>query len=183
MKPVIVAAATLLTLSLAEPAAAALPVGATAPALSVPGAQGDKIIEVDLAALLKQGPVVIYFFPSAFIDGAESKAFADSLEQFRAAGATVLGSSKDTTEALAKLSTEVCGGKFPMAAADQGIIDSFDVNDGAQFVTRTTYVIAPSGMVAFVHEGEDIATHVRSALAFVQQLQKGAATAPPRGLP
>lgn len=39
--------------------------GEQAPLFKVPGPSG----EVDLAALLREGPVVLYFFPKAFTSG------------------------------------------------------------------------------------------------------------------
>ena len=42
-----------------------LGVGDKAPAFVAPGTEGD----VDLAAALAQGPVVLYFFPKAFTPG------------------------------------------------------------------------------------------------------------------
>jgi peroxiredoxin Q/BCP len=59
-----------------------------------------------------------------------------------------------------------------MASADESIVDGFDVNDGAMFNSRTTYVIAPSGKIVFVHDDEDYSHHVKNALAFVQAMKK-----------
>jgi thioredoxin-dependent peroxiredoxin len=42
-----------------------LKVGDKAPAFVAPGTEGD----VDLAALLQKGPLVLYFFPRAFTPG------------------------------------------------------------------------------------------------------------------
>jgi peroxiredoxin len=175
MKPILTALATLpLALAHTIPASAALTVGAQAPEFTARGTQGGTIVTVDLSALLKKGPVVLYFFPSAFTGGspAESHEFADNIDKFRAAGATVLGMSRDTLDTLARFSSEECAGKFPMVSADESIVDGFDVNDGAMFNTRTTYVIAPSGKIAFVHDDEDYSDHVKKTLAFVQAMKK-----------
>jgi peroxiredoxin Q/BCP len=175
MKPILTALATLaLALAHTTPASAALAVGAQAPDFTAHATQGATILTVQLSALLKKGPVVLYFFPSAFTGGspAESHEFADNIDQFGAAGATVLGMSRDTLDTLARFSTEQCASKFPMASADESIVDGFDVNDGAMFNTRTTYVIAPSGKIAFVHDDDDYSDHVKNALAFVQAMKK-----------
>jgi hypothetical protein len=67
MKPILSALATLaLALALTTPASAALAVGAQAPDFTARGAQGGTIMTVDLSDLLKKGPVVLYFFRSAF---------------------------------------------------------------------------------------------------------------------
>jgi peroxiredoxin Q/BCP len=175
MKPIVAALATLaFALASGKPASAALAVGAQAPDFTARGAQGGIIMTVKLSDLLKKGPVVLYFFPSAFTGDApdESHEFADNIEKFRAAGATVLGMSRDAVETLARFSTEECASKFPMASADESIVNGFDVNDGAMFNTRTTYVIATSGKIDFVHDDEDYRDHVKYALAFVQAMKK-----------
>ncbi len=127
---------------------------------------------IALSELLKKGPVVLYFFPSAFTDPAESREFADNIDKFRAAGASVVGVSRDSVATLARFSTEQCAGKFPMASADESIVDAFDVNDGAMFNTRTTFVIAPTGKIVFVDDDADSGGHVKKALAFVQGMKK-----------
>jgi peroxiredoxin len=172
MKSTVAAAVAILSLFAAQPAAAALAVGDTAPVFSASGAQGDTVMTVDLAALLAKGPVVLYFFPSAFTETGETREFAENIEAFRAAGASVLGMSRDTVDTLARFSSKEGAGKVTMASADERIVNAFDVNDGATFNTRTTYVIAPSGKIAFVNDDPDFSSHVKSALAFVQGMKK-----------
>jgi len=153
-------------------AAAALAVGDPAPGFSAPGAQGRTMMTVHLSELLKQGPLVLYFFPSAFTESAESHEFAQNIDTFRAAGASVVGMSRDSLDTLARFSAEECAGKFPMASAGESLVNAFDVNDGAMFNTRTTYVIAPSGKIVFVHDDDDYRDHVKRALTFVQGMKK-----------
>jgi thioredoxin-dependent peroxiredoxin len=175
MKPILTAVATLaLALVFNTPASAALAVGAQAPDFTASGAQSGIVLTVKLSDLLKKGPVVLYFFPSAFTGGApaESREFADNIDKFRAAGAAVLGMSRDSIDTLVRFSSEECAGKFPVASADERIVNGFDVNDGATFNTRTTYVIEPSGKIAFVHDDDDYSGHVKKALAFLQAMQK-----------
>jgi peroxiredoxin len=165
-------AAAVLSLAAANPAAAALAIGDTAPQVSAQAAQGNAVQAMDLAGLLKQGPVVVFFIPSAFTDGPECRAFAENIDGFRAAGASLVGLSRDSLDTLTKFSTDECGGKIPMVSANESLVNAFDVNDGAMFNARVTYVIAPSGKIAFVHDGDDFAVHVMSALAFVQAAKR-----------
>jgi peroxiredoxin Q/BCP len=171
MKSIFAAAAAILSFATAHPAAAALAVGDSAPLSAARGAKGGTIMTVDLAELLKNGPVVVFFFPSAFTDGPECRAFADNIDKFRAAGVSVLGASRDSADTLARFSLDECAGKFPVVSADEGLVNGFDVNDGAMFNSRTTYVITPAGKIAFVHDGEDFGDHVTAALAFVQGMK------------
>lgn len=175
MKSVLTVAIATLSLVAARPAAASLAVGAPAPHFSARGVQGGTVLTVDLSELLQKGAVVLFFFPSAFTDGPECKAFAKNIEEFSAAGVSVVGVSRDGVDTLARFSNEECGGKFPLASADESLVNSFDVNDGATFNTRTTYVIAPSGRIVFVHDDNDYGSHVRSALAFVEGMKRSPA--------
>lgn len=162
----------ILSLSFATPAQAALSVGTQAPAFTVEAVQDGSPRQIELAALLKDGPVVLYFFPSAFTEAAETEEFAAKVDQFRAAGATVVGMSRDSVGSLSGLSTGAAHGKFALGRADESLVNAFDVNDGAMFNTRTTYVIAPSGKIVFVHSEDEVRDHVKSALAFVQAMKK-----------
>ena len=63
MKPLLAGLA--LTCLAAAPAFAALPVGAAAPTFSAPASLGGKVFNFDLAAAMKKGPVVLYFYPAA----------------------------------------------------------------------------------------------------------------------
>jgi peroxiredoxin Q/BCP len=173
-KSVATATAALLSLAFVAPAFAALAVGAQAPDFSAPGIEGTTVMAVDLSELLKKGPVVIFFFPSVFAGGSaeETHEFADDIEKFRAAGASVIGMSRDPLDAVARFSTENCAGKFPMVSAELRIVTGYDVNDNANFTTRTTYVIAPTGKIAFVHDDDDYSGHVKKTLAFVQGMKR-----------
>lgn len=172
MKSVVAAGAAILMLALASPASAALSLGAAAPEFSAPGAEAGQVTTVELAALRKKGPVVLYFFPSAFTDNAESRDFAANIEKFRAAGASVIGMSRDSVDTLTRYSTEAAAGKFPVASADEPLVNAYDVNDGAMFNTRTTYVIDRSGKIVFVHDEDDHRDHVKRSLAFVEAMTK-----------
>ena len=57
---------------------AALAVGAVAPSFTTESALAGRKQTFDMAAALKQGPVVLYFFPKAFTQGCtvEAHAFA-----------------------------------------------------------------------------------------------------------
>ncbi|WP_312026090.1 peroxiredoxin [Sphingomicrobium flavum] len=171
-----IAAAAMIAM-LAMPAAAVLPVGAKAPDFKTMGALGGKTFRFHLSEQLKQGPVVLYFFPKAFTKGCtlESKAFADNMPKFRAAGARVIGMSADDLPTLQKFSTEVCRSIVPMARAFPAMIDAYDVEmpviDAVTPMTnRTSYVIGTDGKVVMVHSDMGYEDHVAKTLAAVEQL-------------
>lgn len=159
-----------------QPAAAALPVGSTAPEVRTMGALGGKTFRLDLAEQLRHGPVVLYFFPKAFTEGCtlETKAFADAMPSFRAAGARVIGMSADDLPTLKRFSTEACRSKFPVATASPATIQAYDVvlKMKPGLTDRTSYVIAPNGRIVMVHSELDWKEHVSKTLAAVQALKK-----------
>src|SRR5581483_3066209 len=100
MKRLLVTA--LLSTALALPAYAALKDGDKAPDFSAKASLAGKEFNFSLKDALKKGPVVVYFYPSAFTGGcnAEAHAFSESKEKFDAAGATIIGVSRDNIERL-----------------------------------------------------------------------------------
>ena len=164
------ASASLLPLS---PAAATLRNGDRAPDFTAQAAQGGRQFPVSLQALLRRGPVVLYFFPRAFTSGCtiESRAFAEAIPQFRAAGATVIGMSADDVPTLQRFSTEECRGAFPMASASPQLIQQFDVRLREGVTSRTSYVIGQDGRIVMVHNDMNPNDHVRTTLAAVQSLR------------
>ncbi|TMM50009.1 peroxiredoxin [Qipengyuania marisflavi] len=160
------------------PSFAALKGGAQAPLFTASGAMAGKPITVDLAKALKRGPVVLYFFPAAFTGGCniEAQAFANAMDGFRKAGATVIGMTAGNTDQLAAFSAEKCAGKFAVAAATPKLIASYDVAltkaDGSKtdWSDRTTYVIGQDGRIAFSYSNLKPNEHVAKALAAVRGL-------------
>ncbi len=155
-------------------ATSALPVGAKAPDFTTRGALAGKVFTLKLSAELKKGPVVLYFFPAAFTPGctAEAHEFAEMSDEFRKAGATVIGMSADPVDKLAKFSIEECRNKFAVASAGPAIIKGFDVALPAGGMTnRTSYVIAPTGRIAYVHSAMSYKDHVKNTLAAVKSMQ------------
>lgn len=144
---------------------------------------------------LAKGPVVVYFFPSAYTGGCDLEAhtFATMIEQFNKAGTTVIGVSADGIQRLNSFSAdpEYCAGSFPVAsdpdgkiAAEYGLKISsvragakdtrgIEINHG--FIPRITFVINREGKIEAVfssatdHISPD--EHVKKSLAVVQQLK------------
>ncbi|WP_408589977.1 peroxiredoxin [Novosphingobium sp.] len=174
--------AALAAFALLSPAAAhaELKAGATAPDFSAKGALAGKPFDFSLKALLKKGPVVLYFYPKAFTQGCtlEAHAFAESTPEFAKSGATVIGMSNDDIETLKKFSTAECRDKFAVAAATPAVIKAYDVDlksNGVSsgYTTRTSYVIARNGKIALVHSDMNYADHVKLTLAAVAKLKSG----------
>ena len=158
----------------AMPAMAALKVGERAPDFQAKAVMDGKVAPFSLAAALKQGPVVLYFYPKAFTPGCtlEAHEFASSIDQFKALGAEVIGVSRDDLDQLGKFSVSECQGKFPVATdPDQSIMKAYDAVMPAkpELANRTSYVIAPDGKILYTYTDLKADLHVANALSALKQ--------------
>lgn len=154
-------------------------VGDKAPDFTLPTQSGQ---EVHLADLLKQGPVVLYFYPKDNTSGctAEACAFRDSYEVFKDAGAEVVGVSSDSVESHQQFASQH---HLPfILASDEGgglrksygVPKSPDGYDG-----RVTYVIDRDGVVRHIFNSQRETTkHIDEALVTVQRITGQSASNP-----
>src|ERR1700761_6714467 len=100
--------------------------GDVAPVFNAPASLAGKEFDFSLKKALAKGPVVVYFYPSAYTGGcdAEAHAFAEMKEKFTAAGTTIIGVSGDEIQRLNALSSgpNYCAGKFAVASDTEGKI-------------------------------------------------------------
>ena len=171
-------------------AVAALNAGDAAPAFTAPASFAGKPFSYSLKDGLAKGPVVVYFYPSAYTSGCNVQAheFSTRAEQFAAAGATVIGVSLDSIERLNTFSADpdYCAGKLAVASdADGAIARSYglrikDKVAGATdtrgkeidhgFAERTTFIVRRDGTIAATVGGVSPEANVARALELVQQL-------------
>jgi peroxiredoxin len=167
-------AAVVLLLALgAMPAEAALKVGEKAPDFSARASIGGHEYDFSLADSLKNGPVVLYFYPAAFTKGCtiEAHDFAEATDQFKALGATVIGVSHDNIETLNKFSVSECRSKFAVAAdPDQKVMKAYDavLKMKPEYADRTSYVITPDGTILMEYTNLDPSEHVSRTMAAVK---------------
>jgi peroxiredoxin len=176
---------------------AALKPGEKAPDFSAKASLAGKDFNFSLKSALKKGPVVVYFYPSAFTGGCniEAHTFAENKEKFDAAGASIIGVSQDSIQRLNAFSADpnYCAGKIAVASDSDGAIakeygltsregkpgmkDSRGVEIDHNFTERTTFVVTPDQKIAAVFSTADEkispADHVEKSLAAVQQLTSG----------
>ena len=177
----------------ATTAVAALKAGDVAPPFTAPASLAGKPFTYSLKDNLAKGPVVVYFYPSAFTSGCNVQAheFSTKSEQFAAAGASVVGVSLDSIERLHAFSAdpEYCAGKLAVASDAEGrIARSFglrviDAQKGATdtrgkeidhgFTERTTFVVRRDGTISATVGGVSPTENVARAL---EQVKKLAAT-------
>jgi peroxiredoxin len=168
--------------------------GDVAPVFNAKASLSGKEFDFSLKNALAKGPVVVYFYPSAYTGGcdAEAHAFAETKDKFTAAGATIIGVSADDIQRLNTFSSDpqYCAGKFPVAsdpggeiaakygltmgAAKVGIKDlrGQDLTHG--FIPRTTFVIDKEGKIVAVFSSEtdhiSPTDHVDKSLSIVKGL-------------
>jgi peroxiredoxin Q/BCP len=150
--------------------------GASAPDFTTQATLAGKPFQFSLAAALKKGPVVLYFYPAAFTPGCtvEAHDFAEATEKFHALGATVIGVSHDPIEKLDKFSVSECRNKFAVASdADGSIMKAYDavLASHPEYANRTSYVIAPDGKVIYSYSAMNPDKHVENTMAAVKKWQ------------
>jgi len=175
----------------AAPAWAALNAGDSAPDFQAQASFAGKATPYSLKDSLKKGPVVVYFYPSAYTSGCnvQAREFAVRSDKFAAAGASIIGVSLDSISRLNAFSAdpEYCNSKFPVASdADGRIARSYDLavkqaRPGAKdtrgadidhdFAERTTFIVSPDGKIAATVGGVSPTANVEKALEAVQALK------------
>lgn len=170
---------------------AALQPGDTAPNFDARASLAGKPFEYSLGAALQDGPVVVYFYPSAYTKGCNIQAheFSVNMEKFETAGASVIGVSLDSIERLNDFSAdpEYCAGKLAVASDESGeIARSFDlevrderegatdtrgIEIGHGFAERVTFIVLPNGKIAETIGGMSPFENVQKSLEAVQGLQ------------
>ena len=169
-----IAITVLAGLAVSSPSFAALKVGATAPDFTTEATLAGKPFKFSLAAALKKGPVVLYFYPAAFTKGCtiEAHEFAAATPKFKALGATVIGVSHDSIDTLNKFSVTDCRKQFAVASdADQHIMKAYDAVlwVAPKYANRTSYVIAPDGKIIYTYTALNPNKHVANTMAAVEK--------------
>jgi peroxiredoxin len=172
----------------------ALTKGSAAPMFSAKASLAGNDFNFALKKALAKGPVVVYFYPSAYTGGCDLEAhtFAEMKDQFTAAGATIIGVSADDIQRLNSFSSDpaYCAGKFPVASdvdgkiaamyglqvtpPQAGVKDVRGVEVTHGFIPRTTFVIDKNDKIVAVfssktdHISPD--EHVKKSLEIVKSL-------------
>jgi len=168
---------------------AALKAGDPAPAFTAPASLAGKPFTYSLKDGLAKGPVVVYFYPSAYTSGCNIQAheFSTQADQFAAAGATVIGVSLDSIERLNEFSADpdYCAGKLAVASdrdgkiarafglrvseAQRGATDTRGKEIDHGFTERTTFVVKRDGTILAAVGGVSPEANVARALELVRK--------------
>jgi thioredoxin-dependent peroxiredoxin len=144
--------------------------GDAAPDFTVDAALGGKEFKFSLAEALRKGPVVLYFYPKSFtsVCTVEAHEFAENIENFAAAGASVIGLSGD------KIEVQRDRDKFPVGADPSFSVTkvydaAFNIPViGTAFANRISYVISPEGKILYAYSDSNAEKHIENTLAVVR---------------
>ncbi|HEY9029120.1 MAG TPA: peroxiredoxin [Burkholderiaceae bacterium] len=170
-------------------ARAALSAGDAAPDFTAPASLDGKPFTYSLADALRRGPVVVYFYPSAYTGGCnlEAHTFAVKRDEFIAAGASIVGVSLDDIGRLNAFSADpdYCAGRIAVASDAGGRVahayalavrdaparkDTRGQDIAHGLAERSTFVVAPDGRIAAAFDGLSPVENVEQALAAVRRL-------------
>lgn len=169
---------------------AALDAGEAAPMFEARASLAGDELDFSLSDALKDGAVVVYFYPSAYTKGCniQAREFSVRMDQFKKAGASVIGVSLDDIERLNDFSADpdYCAGNLTVASDESGDIarsyglDVRDARTGATdtrgveidhgFAERVTFIVSPDGKIAATIGGVSPLENVQKSLETVQRL-------------
>jgi peroxiredoxin Q/BCP len=163
-----------LALTPAFAAADMQPVGANAPAFTLP-AQDNKPVSL---ADYKGKWVVLYFYPKDQTSGCSKEAhhFQDDQAKYKALNAVVLGVSLDTVESHATWCTKDSFTFKMLADPQHKVVDEYGVplktfntpNGPMTIALRYTFLISPQGKIVKEWEVKDIDNHSAEVLAAIK---------------
>ena len=127
-------------------------------------------------------PVLLFFYPRADTPGCtiEACGFRDQFKKLMAAGAVVLGISRDTPKDQAKFRAKYDLPYTLLADVDEKVCNQFGVMKEKNMygkkvwgIARTTFVIGPDQKLLHVFENVKPEGHAEEVLALMKDWKKG----------
>ena len=148
----------------------AVEAGQKAPGFDLPTDGGGRVRLEDL----RGRPVVLYFYPKDDTSGCtkEAQGFAAAYQEFRAAGAEVIGVSKDDVASHDKFKAKY-GLSFPLGSDEDGaVVETYGVwveksmyGRSYMGIDRATFLIDGDGVVRKAWRKDKVPGHVQEVLA------------------
>jgi thioredoxin-dependent peroxiredoxin len=126
-------------------------------------------------------PVILFFYPKADTPGCtiEACGFRDTFKKLQAAGAVVLGISRDTPKEQAKFRAKYDLPYTLLADVDEKVCKQFDVlkeknmyGKKVMGIVRTTFVIGPDQTLLHVFPQVKPEGHAEEVLALIEGLKR-----------
>ncbi|MGM9569303.1 MAG: thioredoxin-dependent thiol peroxidase [Phascolarctobacterium sp.] len=130
-----------------------LAVGTVAPAFTLPDKEGNNVSLSDFAGK----KVVLYFYPKDSTPGCtrQAQAFRDAFEKFVAAGAIIIGISKDSVKSHLNFATKQEIPFILLSDTEHTVLEAYEVWQEKKLygkvsmgVVRSVYVIDEEGKIA-----------------------------------
>ncbi len=157
------------------PSAAALggklpPIGAPAPAFTLPTNTGDGTISL---ADYRGKWLVVYFYPADFTSGCtlEARRFQSDLPKYQAKNTEILGISADSVDSHKEFCSAE-GLKFPLLADTDGAVSKAYGSWISPYSQRHTFIIDPDGILRETFLGVRPAIHSAEVLQRLDELQQ-----------
>jgi peroxiredoxin Q/BCP len=136
---------------------------------------------VELSGALKEGNVVLYFYPKDETMGctAEACSFRDNWREVLSEKAVIIGVSSDSVESHAAFKKHHDLPFTLVSDHDKRIREAYGVR-GRLIPPRVTFVIDQSGIIRHVYDSNLAPTHhVREAMAALRRINAESVTNPP----
>lgn len=156
-----------------------LTIGETAPDFTLPAINPDGAETEFTLSALRGGAVVLYFYPKDDTPGCTTEAldFTRLAPEFVAAGAQVLGISKDSVAKHGKFCAKHALGVTLLSDEESDVCERYGVWGEKNMygktymgITRVTVLIGPDGVVAQVWPKVKVAGHAQEVLEAVKAL-------------
>ena len=130
--------------------------------------------DVTLSKAWEKKVVVLYFYPMDDTPGCtkEACAFRDLNQDFKNAGAEIIGVSVDDMASHKKFLEKH---KLPfilLADSEKKVTELYDVKNFIGKAKRVTFVIDSNGIIKKIYPDVDVSTHGQEVLTYVKTLQK-----------
>jgi peroxiredoxin Q/BCP len=145
--------------------------GDPAPDFQLPDQDGNLC---SLSDLVKDGPIVLFFYPKAFTPGctAENCSFRDNGQEIEAFGAKRVGISADTPSTQKKFADHYRLDYLLLSDVNKEVAKAYGVKrPGPLFNKRETFVIDKDKKIAAIIKSElNMSKHVDEALKVLKEL-------------
>jgi thioredoxin-dependent peroxiredoxin len=158
----------------AAPAGDAVPVGASAPAFTLPSQDNTPVSLADY----KGKWVVLYFYPKDKTTGCtiEAHNFQRDLDKYTALNAAVLGVSLDSADSHKSFCTQESLTFKLLADPDHKVIDEYGVPVKSmgpiKYASRQTFLISPDGKIVKFWPDVKVNNHSEEVLAEISAAKK-----------
>ncbi len=128
---------------------------------------------VTLSQELKNGPIVLYFYPKDSTPGCTKQAcsFRDLSEEFRLAGATIFGINTDSVESHRKFHEKNKLTFTLLADPDARVTKLYGARSLFRLARRVTFLIDANGTIRKVYPDVDVSSHAAELLQDVRGLK------------